>query len=161
MAADESKFFASDRITDTDFVLSGLSFHHFAVATEDVQISSAYLIALGYDRACNAYDPLQGVNLELWHHDTLPDVELVWPSESKGPLSTILKKKGVGIYHLCYEVDDISDAIDAFYEKNLNVLQIVEPRPAVLFDGRLVAFYVVDGFGLIELLCRSRLSSSD
>ncbi|GJE13976.1 Ethylmalonyl-CoA/methylmalonyl-CoA epimerase [Methylobacterium longum] len=129
-----------------------LKFHHFAVATDDPRLSSEYLVALGYQRGANAFDPLQNVNLEMWHHGAMPDVELVWPSGTGGPLSTMLRKKGVGIYHVCYEVDDLAGTLDALHAKNLNVLEVVEARPAVLFGGRPVAFYLVEGFGLIELL---------
>jgi len=35
------------------------------------------------------------------------------------------------------------------------VLPVVEPKAAVLFNGRNVSFYKVMGFGLIELLEKS------
>lgn len=131
---------------------AGLTFHHFAVATNDARLSSEYLGALGYRRGANAYDPLQNVNLEMWHHPTMPDVELVSPSGTSGPVSAMLKKKGVGIYHVCYEVNDIAATVDTFRAQNVGFLEVVEPRPAVLFGGRPVAFYLFEGIGLVELL---------
>ncbi|MFC6746401.1 VOC family protein [Methylobacterium persicinum] len=110
---------------------------------------------MGYRRGANAYDPLQNVNLEMWHHAGMPDVELVWPSGTSGPVNTMLKKKGVGIYHVCYEVDDLAETVETFRAKDLNFLEVVEPRPAVLFGGRPVAFYLFEGFGLVELLGRA------
>lgn len=138
--------------TEGDSPFRSLKFHHFAVATDDAKLSSDYLAALGYRRGANAYDPLQNVNLEMWHHDGMPDVELVWPSGTSGPVNTMLKKKGVGIYHVCYEVDDLAATVNSFRAKDLNFLEVVEPRPAVLFGGRPVAFYLFEGFGLVELL---------
>ncbi|GJE40402.1 VOC family protein [Methylobacterium persicinum] len=138
-----------------DSPFRSLTFHHFAVATDDAKLSSEYLAALGYRRGANAYDPLQNVNLEMWHHAGMPDVELVWPSGTSGPVNTMLKKKGVGIYHVCYEVDDLAETVETFRAKDLNFLEVVEPRPAVLFGGRPVAFYLFEGFGLVELLGRA------
>lgn len=131
---------------------ASLKFHHFAIATDDARLSSEYLSALGYRRGANAYDPLQNVNLEMWHHAAMPDVELVWPSGTTGPVNSMLKKKGVGIYHVCYEVDDLDATVASFQAKDLNLLEVVEPRPAVLFGGRPVAFYLFEGIGLVELL---------
>ncbi len=135
-----------------DSAFRSLAFHHFAIATDDAKRSSDYLAALGYERGASAYDPLQNVNLEMWHHGTMPDVELVWPSGTTGPVNTMIKKKGVGIYHTCYEVDDLAATVEALQAQNLNILEVVEARPAVLFGGRPVAFYLVEGIGLIELL---------
>ncbi len=113
-----------------DSPFRSLTFHHFAVATDDAKLSSEYLAGM-------------------------PDVELVWPSGTSGPVNTMLKKKGVGIYHVCYEVDDLAETVETFRAKDLNFLEVVEPRPAVLFGGRPVAFYLFEGFGLVELLGRA------
>ncbi len=72
-----------------------------------------------------------------------------------GMADMLLKKKGVGIYHVCYEVDDLAETVETFRAKDLNFLEVVEPRPAVLFGGRPVAFYLFEGFGLVELLGRA------
>jgi hypothetical protein len=67
----------------------------------------------------------------------------------------VLKKSGNSVYHLCYEVDDQAGAVKVIEGIGLKVAEISSAKPAILFDGRLVSFYYIPGFGLIELLSRS------
>ena len=58
-------------------------------------------------------------------------------------------KKRVTYYHICYEVDDISKAIEEM-SKN-GALVVSPPKPAILFGNRNVAF-LMSPIGLVELL---------
>lgn len=58
-------------------------------------------------------------------------------------------KRNIGLYHLCFEVDDLGAEIDRLVEEGAKL--VVPPKPAVLFGGRKVAFLYV-AYGLIELL---------
>lgn len=60
-----------------------------------------------------------------------------------------LVSKGMTWYHNCYEVEDIASAIDALAQARCVLAR--EPRPAVLFGGRQVAF-LYSPLGLLELL---------
>jgi hypothetical protein len=68
------------------------------------------------------------------------------------PIDRVLRRNGPSFYHVCYATPQIDAALAAIEREGFNVIVISEPKPAVLFAGRKVAFLSVDGFGLIELL---------
>ena len=40
----------------------------------------------------------------------------------------------------------------AIKSAGIRVMTVAAPKPAVLFDGKIVGFYQVKGFGLIEIV---------
>jgi len=54
-------------------------------------------------------------------------VELLEPIGSEGAIAKFLEKRGEGIHHICYEVDDIKAEIESFKAKGLDALG--EPAP--------------------------------
>lgn len=131
-----------------------VEFHHFGLATRDATQSVATLTAMGYAASEQIFDPLQNVNLVWCEHEHMPAVEVVYPAESPGPLEPYLAEHAEMIYHVCYVADDIGSAVASIEAAGIRLLTVVEPRPAVLFDGRSVAFYLARGLGLIEILER-------
>ncbi len=132
--------------------LPGLQFHHFGLAVRDPAEAFRYLTALGYTEGNAVFDPLQQVNLAMRHHPTMPDVEVIWPGEGPSPIDRMIKGSGTLIYHLCYECPAPGTAIAALESAGIETVLVSPPKPAVLFAGREVSFYMVSGFGLIEIL---------
>lgn len=132
--------------------LAGLSFHHFGLAARDPARAAAFLRALGYEVGALVRDRLQGVDLALSTHASMPSVEIVAPLGEGGPLASWLRKEAEMLYHVCFEVADRDGALGAMALAGSRVLTISPPTPAVLFAGRLVSFHRVSGFGLVELL---------
>ena len=131
----------------------GLRFHHFGLAVKDPALATAYLTGLGYRCGGAVYDPLQNVRLVMGEHDQMPAVEVIYPAETKGPLDSILVKRPEGIvYHLCYESVDLRASLSAFQKAGLRVIEVSPPKPALLFGGQMVSFYLVAGIGLIEII---------
>jgi len=134
-----------------EIVLSGMRFHHLGFAARDPAVTSRFLALLGYTIGPIVRDPLQNVDLCYCAAASGPDIELVSPTETAGPVDRILAEHGDHIYHVCYEVECIDSAL-ANLKGQTRVLPVVPPKPAVLFDGYRVGFYHLAGFGLIELL---------
>lgn len=131
----------------------GLSFHHFGLAVEKPEQAIKFLEALGYQIGQTVFDPLQNVHLAMGAHPDQPDVEIIFPAESAGPLDKLLKQHKDGlVYHLCYTVEDPHAAVDEMEADGLRVFCVAPPKKAVLFEGREVSFYIVAGVGLIELI---------
>jgi catechol 2,3-dioxygenase-like lactoylglutathione lyase family enzyme len=130
----------------------GLKFHHLGLAVKKPAAAAAFLDALGYRQGRRVFDPLQHVNLALYHHDAMPDVEVIWPADGPSPVDNILKRADGRIYHLCYTADDPARAVAAMQEQGFDVLEVAAPQPAALFGGRKVSFHAVAGFGLIEII---------
>lgn len=131
-----------------------LRFHHMGLGLRSEKRAIFFLKDTGYEIGDKIYDPLQLVNLRMCRHDSQPDIELVLPGESDGPLTPLLKHFDELIYHICYEIDDLDEVLDRLDEIGLRALPVTAPKPAILFGGRMVSFYKVQGFGLIELLER-------
>jgi methylmalonyl-CoA/ethylmalonyl-CoA epimerase len=56
------------------------------------------------------------------------NIELVQPSEPDSPLVKFLETKGQGIHHICFEVDDVEEEVNAFLEKGATMAD-QKPRP--------------------------------
>lgn len=63
-------------------------------------------------------------------------IQLFEPISQSSPAYNFLRKKGEGLHHLCYEVEDIEKAVEGFRNKGIKVL--FEPFEA--FEGRKAAF---------------------
>ena len=129
-----------------------LKFHHLGLATRDAEDTQRMLSVLGYRLDKPVFDPLQNVNLIWCDHDSMPAIEVVYPTDTPGPLDPYLADYSELVYHICYTATDIETAVDALKDSGLRLLPVVAPKPAVLFDGRAVGFYHAKGLGLIEIL---------
>lgn len=129
-----------------------LTFHHFGLAVRRPQKAFAFLESLGYRPGAQTYDPLQSVNLAMWHHASMPAVEVIWPGDAPSPVDSLIKGDKSLVYHLCFATDDARRALDELAAAGHQVIEIAPPKPALLFDGMAVSFHNVLGFGVIEII---------
>jgi hypothetical protein len=132
---------------------SHLIFHHLGLAVRRPDEARAFVKAMGYQIGESVFDPGQNVQVEMCRHETEPDVEIIWPGGSKGPILGVTECHPAGIvYHVCYMTDDLGSALAGLEKAGLHVICISPPKPAPLFGGRPVSFYNVIGIGLMEIL---------
>jgi len=129
----------------------GLRFHHLGLAVPGPEQAATFLGTLGYEQGTPVYDPLQRVNLVMWEHPEMPDVEVVWPGDAPSPIDQLVRR-GHMIYHLCYVTNDAEASVRAMEAVGLEVLPLGAAKPAILFDGLPVSFYQIDRVGLIEMI---------
>ena len=74
--------------------------------------------------------------------------------DGAGPLDKLLSSHKDGlVYHVCYTTPDLDGALEALEsEERLSIRPISPPKEAVLFGGKRVSFYLVEGVGLIEII---------
>jgi catechol 2,3-dioxygenase-like lactoylglutathione lyase family enzyme len=132
----------------------GLAFHHLGLAAKDPEAAAHFLTGLGYRIGPTIFDPLQNVHLAMCAHDHMPDVEIIAPADGEGPLDKLLAAHKDGlIYHMCYTSADLDRSLDALEsDDRFSVRSIAPPKEAILFAGKRVSFYLVEGVGLIEIL---------
>ena len=126
---------------------------------KDVEAAVAYLTGLGYrGRAERIYDPLQNVNLGMFTHAEMPDVEIIYPAEGRGPARrTPVDPQGRARLSHMLHVRRPRRSLEAMeIEVSLRLFEVSSPKPAVLFGGKPVSFYVVGGVGLIEIIDEGR-----
>lgn len=132
----------------------GLAFHHLGLAAKDPEGAAHFLTGLGYRIGETIYDPLQNVRLAMCAHDHMPDVEIISPADGPGPLDKLLSSHKDGlVYHMCYTSADLDSSLDALEaDERFSVRSIAPPTEAILFGGKRVSFYLVEGVGVIEII---------
>lgn len=127
--------------------------HHIGVAVRDLQeASDFYANVLGFQIISGPVeDPIQKVRLCFFGGAAgqEPSIELICPLNEDSPINGYLKK-GIGAYHLCYEVEDVAGELAALESKGC--LIISAPVRAVAFDGRKIAWAFTPTRHLVELL---------
>ncbi|HXM62351.1 MAG TPA: VOC family protein [Terriglobales bacterium] len=128
------------------FVVSSIS-----AAAEDFAVS----ISARWDAEI-IFDPIQRVRVSFFYPaDTRnPVFELVEPASEGSPVSNFLKKKGGGLHHVCYEIDDLESGLRE--ARGAGLVVMAEPASAVAFDGRRIAWVCSKKRLLVELLERNR-----
>lgn len=132
----------------------GLAFHHLGLAATNPEAAAHFLTGLGYRVGPTIHDPLQNVHLAMCAHDQMPDVEIISPADGAGPLEKLLSSHVDGlVYHICYAAADLDRSLDALESnERVSVRSIAPPTEAILFGGKRVSFYLVEGVGLIEII---------
>lgn len=123
-----------------------MKFHHVGVACNNIkeEIESICKIHEVTDVSPIVYDTEQKAELCILHTAEGVAIELI----SGEQVANLLKKR-ITYYHLCYETDDIDAEIDRL--RDLGSFLVSEPKEAILFENRKVAFLQVS-YGLIELV---------
>ena len=112
---------------------------HIAVVVQDMEAAlKVYRDALGLPLARLEDVPAEGVKVAF-----LPmpegdgEVELVQPTDEESGIARFLAKRGQGIHHICFRVDDIQAAMD---HVTANGLQVIEDEPRVGSQGQKYVF---------------------
>lgn len=129
--------------------------HHLGFAVASISESAeefAVTMSANWDGEI-IHDPLQRVRVAFFTpvDSRNPVFELVEPASGASPVSNFLKKR-VGLHHVCYEVDDLELALQA--AQSVGLVRVSDPKPAVAFGGRKIAWVCSRRFLLIELLER-------
>ena len=123
-----------------------MKFHHIGICCKNIKkkIETIEEIHNIIEKTDIIYDPLQKAELCMLTLEDGTNLELV----SGEVVETFLKKK-IDFYHICYEVDNISEELKRICFNG--GVQISEIKPAILFNNRKVVFIKVS-YGIIELL---------
>lgn len=132
----------------------GLRFHHLGLAVRQPDAAGRFLTGMGYNVGQPVFDAEQNVNLQMCTHPRMPEIEIIYPGGSgKTPVDSLITKHMNGIvYHMCYVSDDLPKSLAAMEKTGARVFCVSPPKPAILFGGERVSFYLVDGLGLIEII---------
>jgi methylmalonyl-CoA epimerase len=113
-----------------------------------------YQSALGLTLAGRESVEDQGVNIAF-----LPvgdsRIELLEPFSADTPVGRFIGKRGEGLHHICYEVDDLAAKLDELKAKGAKLL---DGYPRSGAGGKLVAFlHPASAYGvLVELVQKAR-----
>ena len=102
-------------------------------------------------------DPLQNVRVAFVELGGVL-CELVEPVDERSPVNGYLERDKMNLYHLCYEVSDLEQAVKESRRHGFHPLG--KPKPAAAFEGRRIAWVYSPVLGLFELLEREPPSPS-
>ena len=134
-------------------VVRGL--HHVAIAVESLaEARAAYEQALGLAASEVEHVADQKVNVLVLYAGR-QRIELVEPASADSPISAFLAKRGGGLHHLAWRVDDVAAAIARLRAAGVRMIDDA-PRPGA--HGTRIAFVHPKSTGgvLMELVETSR-----
>lgn len=110
-----------------------------------------YKICFGFSSDGVIYeDPIQKVRISFVKlSDQDLRLELLEPMSGDSPVMNALRKGG-GLNHVCYEVQNIGQAIQFLLEKGSRLIS--GPTPAIAFQNRSIAFIYTKQGEVVELL---------
>jgi len=123
-----------------------IRFHHNGFACHPIEAGIRHVRDL-YDVTHISeilFDQHQDASVCLIEANTDIHIDLV-----SGPQVESLLRKGIGLYHVCYEVSDLFLVMEKFITNGATVIS--EPKLAPLFNDRLVTFLDTQ-VGIFELL---------
>jgi methylmalonyl-CoA epimerase len=126
-------------VTQLPAELQGLvrGLHHVAIAvTSLVETRKLYDGILGLRALPVEFVPGQKVNVLVLFAGT-QRIELVEPASQDSPITSFLAKRGPGLHHLAWRVDDVAAALAHARENGLQLIDQV-PRPGS--HGTTIAF---------------------
>lgn len=141
--------------------MNAFRLHHIGVAVPSLQEAlPAYISALGYRLLSGPFlDRVQRVSVCFMgvNGSQEPSIELIEPvtgaMADRSPLAAVLAR-GIGAYHVCYEVGDVDAAVAQMRAHRCHIVS--PPVPAVAFGGRRIAWLYMPSRQLIELLDAKR-----
>jgi methylmalonyl-CoA/ethylmalonyl-CoA epimerase len=110
---------------------------HLGIAVRSISDSlTFYRDALGLELLCAETVEDQGVHIAM-----LPvgesRIELLEPLSEETPVGRFIAKRGEGLHHICYEVEDLASKLDELKSRGVRLIEGYPRRGA---EGKLVAF---------------------
>ncbi len=125
---------------------------HICLAVRRIDSAAKVLTTLlGYrPRTDKVENTRQQVVVQFFSREGELDIKVIEPSNRDSPLVDFLKRKGEGLHHLGYRVENVEEGLAGLEEKGARVT--ARPEPGEAFDDHLIAFAYL-GAGLnIELI---------
>jgi methylmalonyl-CoA/ethylmalonyl-CoA epimerase len=138
-------------------VLAQGAFHHIGFVVASIQSSvQSFQDSLQAEwDGIIFHDPHQAVRVTFLRgkQTASPLLELVEPAGENSPVIPFLRRGG-GLHHLCYEVENLEDQLTLSREQGGLVVR--PPLPAVAFGGRRIAWVYTRNKLLLEYLERQK-----
>jgi len=116
-------------------VVQGL--HHVAIVVPSIAAArKTYVDVLGLRAGAVEHVPDQKVNV-LVCHAGLQRIELVEPAAPDSPVTAFLAKRGGGLHHLAYRVENVERALATLKAAGL---RLIDERPRPGAHGTRIAF---------------------
>lgn len=134
---------------------------HIGIATPDLDAAEALLARL-LGRMAYKRETVAGQHVTTSFFDAAAQdakLEFVAPEGEQGPIQKFLQKRGPGLHHLAFEVDDIHAEMTRLAADGFELLQ-TEPSHGA--DNKLVCFlHPRSTNGILVEICQTRRNKQD
>ncbi|RVT78308.1 methylmalonyl-CoA epimerase [Flavobacterium sufflavum] len=126
---------------------------HIGIAVKDIVASNAlFEKLLGVSNYKTEEVESEGVLTSFFKSET-SKIELLAATNSDSPIAKFLEKKGEGIHHIAFEVENIQEEVQRLKEEGFLVLNEIPKKGA---DNKLVVFlHPKSTNGVLIELCQS------
>ena len=110
--------------------------HHVGYVVNDLDQAAASYRALGFSEGERHEIPEQHIVAMTFHAGT-GWMELIQPTDPEGPIAAFMVKRGEGVHHVAFEVDDIEAKLA---ELKAAGVQLIDESPRTGAHGWQIAF---------------------
>ena len=125
-------------------------FHHICYAVKDIEASAKLYLEAGWLLSEVVIDSIQNAKIAFLSKEGMPQIEFVAPVDEKSPIVKTLEKSGNSPYHICYEVDNIDEAVADLRKQKY--IKLFNPVPAVGIMNKKICYLFNAQVGLIEIV---------
>jgi len=127
---------------------------HIGIAVKDLEAANkTYNAVLGAEHYKTEAVESEGVSTSFFKVGE-SKIELLAASNSDSPIAKFIEKRGEGIHHIAFYVDDIQAEIERLKKEGFRLLN-ENPKPGA--DNKLVAFmHPKDANGVLVELCQEK-----
>lgn len=126
--------------------------NHIGYAVRDINKTAQYYMDAGWELSKIYEEEVQHTRIAFLTKEGFPTIELVAPLKDcdPSPVDNILQKIGCSTYHICYDVEDIEQAVDDLFDEGFKPL--FEPVESVAMENHRICYLYHQHVGLIELV---------
>jgi methylmalonyl-CoA/ethylmalonyl-CoA epimerase len=124
---------------------------HIGIAVKNLDEQVAFYTNI-FELVCSIIEevPEQQVRLAMFPIGETR-IELLESTSENGPIAKFISKKGEGIHHIAYRIEDLAGNLKRLEEKQI---QLINKEPKVGGDGHKIAFmHPKSTFGVLTELC--------
>ena len=133
-----------------------MKFHHVGIVVDKIEKYIPFIQTILKTESVTIpfQDKIQKVNVSFINIGNFY-LELIEPAQEQTPVTSFLNKRGGGLHHLGFEVDDIFESASELQKKGGKV--VCEPVRG--FEGRLISFIFFTSlpFNLIEIISKKNI----
>lgn len=136
--------------------------NHIGIIVDNIERFRELFRTIGLQESTDPVpDPIQKVSgafIDVGFENNV-HIELLEPTDETSPVINFLRKKGGGLHHLCFEVEDIDEKTKELLNKGFKMVS--PPVECIAYDENFkrecakstkIAFFMVSDRMLIELL---------
>ena len=128
------------------------SINHIGYAVRSIEKSAILYTDAGWSLSTIVEEKVQGTRIAFLKKEGFPTIELVAPLQDgvASPVDQFIEKTAGSVYHVCYDVEDIDQAVEDLFDEGFKPLFM--PVESVAMNNRQICYLYHMNLGLIELV---------